>query len=334
MGLQQLAGPLELLEPLRQFPADLRDGRGDALLGQHEVLGGIDEELLAALDHLAAYRMDQRELLDLVAPELDAEAALLVAGPDLDAVAADAELARLKLDVAPLVLDVDQLAEHLVAIDRLAQLQADHHGAVVFRRAQAVDAGDAGDDDHVAAAHQGAGGGQPQAVDLLVDRGVFFDVDVALGDVGFRLVVVVVADEVVDGVVGEELLEFAVELGGQRLVVRHHQRGPLLLLDDVGHGEGLAGAGHAHEHLVLGAGLEPVDQGFDGLRLVPGGLEGSDELEHAGGWGGTGDQGPDKSPATASRGRCSILSLRRHVDHRGPARGSHTATRTLSEWTS
>ena len=195
--------------------------------------------------------MDQRELLDLVAPELDAVAAFLVAGPDLDAVAADAKLARLKLDVAPLVLDVDQLAEHLVAIDHLAQLQADHHGAVVFRRAQAVDAGDAGDDDDVAAAHQGAGGRQPQAVDLLVDRSVFLDVDVALRDVRLGLVIVVVADEIMDGVVGKELLELAIELGGQRLVVRHHQRGPLLLLDDVGHGEGLARAGHAHEHLVL-----------------------------------------------------------------------------------
>ena len=254
MGLQQLAGAFEFLQPLRPTPAGFRRWPRRCARRADEVLGRIDEKLLPALDHLAADRMDQRELLDLVAPELDAEAALLVAGPDLDAVAPHAELARLKLDVAPLVLDVDQLAEHLVAIDHLAERQADHHGAVVLRRAQAVDARDAGDDDHVAAADQRAGGRQPQAVDLLVDRGVFFDVDVALRDVGFGLVVVVVADEVVDGVVGEEFLEFAVELGGQGLVVRHHQRGPLLLLDDVGHGEGLAGAGHAHEHLVLLAG--------------------------------------------------------------------------------
>ena len=73
------------------------------------------------------------------------------------------------------------LREHLVAIDRLAQLQADHHRAVVFGRAQSVDARYAGHDDHVAAAHQRAGGRQPQAVDLLVDRGVLLDVDVALG---------------------------------------------------------------------------------------------------------------------------------------------------------
>ena len=66
--------------------------------------------------------------------------------------------------------------------------------------------------------------GQPEPLDLLVDRGVLLDVDVALGDVGFGLVVVVIADEVADGVVREELLELGVELGGERLVVRHHQR--------------------------------------------------------------------------------------------------------------
>ena len=124
------------------------------------------------------------------------------------------------------------------------------------------------------------GGRQPQAVDLLVDRGVLLDVDVALRDVGLGLVVVVVADEIVDGVVREELLELAVELGGQGLVVRHDQRGPLLGLDDVGHGERLARAGHAHEHLVLRCRAEPVDEGVDGLRLIAGGLEGGDELEH------------------------------------------------------
>jgi hypothetical protein len=57
------------------------------------------------------------------------------------------------------------------------------------------------------------------AVDLVVDDGVLLDVGVARGDVRLGLVVVVVADEVLDGVVGEELLELAVELRRERLVV-------------------------------------------------------------------------------------------------------------------
>ena len=44
------------------------------------------------------------------------------------------------------------------------------------------------------------------------------------GDVRLGLVVVVVADEVLDRVVGKELAELVAELRRQRLVVRDHQR--------------------------------------------------------------------------------------------------------------
>ena len=73
---------------------------------------------------------------------------------------------------------------------------------------------------------QRAGRAEPQPVEVVVARGVLLDVDVALRDVGFGLVVVVVADEVLDGVVGEQLRELLVELGGQRLVVADDQRRP------------------------------------------------------------------------------------------------------------
>ena len=51
------------------------------------------------------------------------------------------------------------------------------------------------------------------------------------------MVVVEVADEVFDGVVWEELFEFAVELGSEGFVVGHDEGGPSELLDDVGDGE-------------------------------------------------------------------------------------------------
>jgi len=60
----------------------------------------------------------------------------------------------------------------------------------------------------------------PQAVDLVVDGGVLLDVRVGRGNVSFRLVVVVVADEELDRVLREQLLELAEELPRQGLVVR------------------------------------------------------------------------------------------------------------------
>jgi hypothetical protein len=71
----------------------------------------------------------------------------------------------------------------------------------------------------------------PQPLDLGVDRRVLLDEGVGLRDVGLGLVVVVVADEVLDGVVRHELAELGRELRRERLVVREHERRALHLLD-------------------------------------------------------------------------------------------------------
>ena len=93
------------------------------------------------------------------------------------------------------------------------------------------------------------------------------------GDVSFGLVVVVIAHEILDGVFGEEPLELAVELGGERLVGREDDRRALGGLDHLGGGEGLARAGGAEQHLVLLARGDALDELGDGGRLVSGGLE-------------------------------------------------------------
>ena len=161
----------------------------------------------------------------------------------------------------------------------LAAPDVGHEALIFLRRTQAEDAGYGGDNEGVAAGEQGASGGVAELVELFVDVGVFFDVEVGAGDVGFGLVVVVVADEVFDGVVGEEFLELGGELGGEGLVVGYDEGGALEFLDDVGHGEGLAASGDAHEGLVNHVAARAVDNLFDGLGLVAGGAEVGDYLE-------------------------------------------------------
>ena len=51
---------------------------------------------------------------------------------------------------------------------------------------------------------------QSQTLDLVVDHQVLLDVFVRGGYVGFGLIVVVIRDEILDAVVGEEVLELAV----------------------------------------------------------------------------------------------------------------------------
>ena len=119
----------------------------------------------------------------------------------------------------------------------------------------------------------------PKLVDLVVDVRLLLDVGVGGGDVGLRLVVVVVGDEVLDGVVWEEVAELLRELRGERLVRRDDDGRLLDGLDDLGHCVRLAGAGDAEEGLVLQAARDAVGESGDGLWLVAARLEVRDYLE-------------------------------------------------------
>ena len=120
---------------------------------------------------------------------------------------------------------------------------------------------------------------QAHLLDVLVDRAVLLDEEIALRHVGLGLVVVVVADEVLDRVLREELAELAVELRRQRLVGREDDRRPADLGDHVGHREGLARAGDAEQRLEREAVADALDQALDRRRLVAGRRIGPKELE-------------------------------------------------------
>ena len=177
--------------------------------GRDVVRRGIDVELVALGEHLAGERVDLGDLLDLVAEELDAHHEVVVRRLELERVAAHAEAGARQGGVVALVLQVDQLAQHAVAPVAPADAQPRDGRAVVDRRAEAVDARDAGDDDRVAPLEQRSRRRVAQLVDLVVARRVLLDVRVRARQVRLGLVVVEVRDEVLDRVVREELAELA-----------------------------------------------------------------------------------------------------------------------------
>ena len=118
-----------------------------------------------------------------------------------------------------------------------------------------------------------------ELLDLLVDGGVLLDIGVGLRDVGLGLVVVVVRDEIDDGVVRKELAHLGGDLRGQGLVRLHDERRAVQGLDRLCHGEGLARARDAHEGLVAKPVLDALRELGDGLGLVARRLEGRDDAQ-------------------------------------------------------
>ena len=238
--------------------------------GQHVVRLRIDRDagdFAFARADFAGERIDFADGFDLAAPEFDADGEIVIGRIDFDRVAANAEGAAAEI-FAAFILDFDELAKNRFARDGVAFFEHEHHAVVGFGRADAVDAGDGGDDDDVAALEKRASGAHAQLVELVVDGGFFFDVGVAGRNVGFGLVVVVVADEIFDGVRREERAKFVEELGSESLVVREHDCGAIDLLDQLRDGESLAGAGDAEEHLMAVAVVHTADELGDGFGLV------------------------------------------------------------------
>ena len=268
LRLEEAALVLELGNALHELRLDVLDCLEQLLAWRDEVTRRVDVDAVAVREDLTRERVELGDALHVVAEELDPQGEVLVRGLDLEGVAAHAELPADQIRISTFVLDVDEVAEHRVAPDALALVQPDRDGAVVDRRAEAVDARDRGNDDHVASLEERAGRGVAHLVDLLVPRGVLLDVGVAPRDVRLGLVVVVVRDEVLDRAAGEELLELPVKLRRQRLVVGEHQRGPAGLGDDLGHRHRLAGARDAAQRDVPIAGGETVDQPGRGRWLV------------------------------------------------------------------
>ena len=83
-----------------------------------DVVGGREDvELLVLGEHLAGDRVQRHQPLDLVAEELDPDRVLLVDREDLEGVAADPERAAGERQVVAGVLDLDEPAQHDVAVD-------------------------------------------------------------------------------------------------------------------------------------------------------------------------------------------------------------------------
>src|SRR5450830_2123742 len=269
LRLHELVQRREGRETVLHVLLDKRNIFLDALRAGHELRGREEDELLVLLDDLARTQVELLDLLDrAIQRQPDADAGLRLLGHHLQRRPAHAERATLAHVFDTLIAEPDERPGDVVALHGRALCHRQQSLAVFLRRVPAVDTAHGADDDDVLALDERSDGRVPQASDVLVDVGVLRDVQINRGDIRLGLIVVIVADEILDRVLGEEGLELAVQLGGKRLVVAQDKDRAIELLDDIRHRKRLAGAGDADQRLEAVALLDPGDQLGDGLRLV------------------------------------------------------------------
>ena len=271
LGLQQLALGVQRRQPLLQFDLDAGDGLAQRRLGRHIVAVGEDDDIVQRLHLLACQRIEFPDALDLVAEQRETPGPVFQMGREyLHGIAPGPECAAVEIGIVALVLQFDEPFQDILARDPVALLEARDHLRIGFDRTDTVDAGDRGDDDDIVPFEQRPGRRMAHPVDLLVDARFLLDIGVRPRHIGLGLVVVVIADEIFDRVVREEPLHLAIELRRQRFIGRQNQRRALHVLDDMRHGEGLARAGHAEQHLAALVVADTLGEIGDGLGLVAG----------------------------------------------------------------
>ncbi len=109
---------------------------------------------------------------------------------------------------------------------------------------------------------------------FFIDGAVLFNIGIRSGNVGFRLVIIILGYKIFHGVFRKKLLELRAKLCRQGFVMCQHQRRSVDIGNDVCHGERFAGTRHAEQHLFLQSAVDSVGQFGDCLRLVAGRLIG------------------------------------------------------------
>ena len=131
--------------------ADLLNG-GSLFLGADDVVAGREDGHMP--DHVlfgTRHRVEFEDAVDLIPKELHPDGQVAHIGQvDIHRVAVDAEFVADKVDVVPLILQVDQPPAELVPLQLHAGAEADDHAAVVDGVAQRVDAGHRRHNDDVA----------------------------------------------------------------------------------------------------------------------------------------------------------------------------------------
>lgn len=280
LGFHQFVVAAQVFEAFLQLDFDVFDGVEQGFPGRHIVALRVEGETRHLADDFAGQRVKRGNALDFVIEQFDADRFQIgFRRVDIDHIATYAERCAGKIHVVAGVLQVGQTPQQRTLIEFVPAIDVQHHLQIGFRAAQTVDARHRGDDDRVLALKQRFGRRQPHLLDVVIDRRVLLDEGVGRRHISFGLVVVVVGNEVFDGVVREERLELAIQLRGQGLVRCQYQCRALYLRDDIGDAEGLARTGHTEQRLVRQPGFDAFHQLANGFRLIAGGFEAGDELE-------------------------------------------------------
>ena len=236
--------------------------------------------MVGPFQNFARNRVETADSFNFISKKADPDKFFFtISRENFERISPDTKNTRFDFHFVSLITNIYQLTQECVPTIDLPEGNVQNRGTVGVRVAQTINCRNRSYDNHVLTRHQSGGCSQTKAVNFFINVGLFFYIKVSSGNVGFRLVVVVVRNEIFHSIFGKKLGIFGVELGCQGFVMGHHQCRQLKLLDNVGNGESFTSAGCAKEHLVVVAFVDAFNNFSNRFGLVAGRLIGGVEFE-------------------------------------------------------
>ena len=158
LGLQQAPFPVEQVKAVMQLTANFGNRPLQTLLRGHKVLGGVDVDRVEALQDLAGGGFDIANRFDLIAKQFNPHQAILIGRSDFKHIATHPETAPRDFQIVAGILVINKFPQGAPQVQGFTHLEL-HRRLKVFRgNAQAVDAADRGNNDHIGALKQRARG--------------------------------------------------------------------------------------------------------------------------------------------------------------------------------
>ena len=247
---------------------DIVNRRAQVLIIGNKLLGREDFYIHELGNHFSGQRIKLGDPFNLIPPHFDGVSGFRVRRNNLQRVTSHPECSATQFHIIARILDIDQPPQQIISAIHLPALNFDRYLTPTNRVADSVNARYGSNDDHIFAGQQVAGRQEPQPINFIVDLGLFFNKKIVTGHIRFRLIVIVIAHKVRNGVMREKLLKFTVQLSRQRFVVRDNQGWLLSFLDDVRHRKGFPGTGCPQQRLETLTFIEAVYQLINRLGLI------------------------------------------------------------------
>ena len=240
LSFYQLPLGFKKLHPLKHLVVYLRKRLFALFLVGHVVGGGVNSRVVKPCGQLTRYGIHGSKSVHLVTEKFYPQGFVAaVSGQYLHHVTPHAEIVALKAYIASGILQSHKALYQVVAAELHIGAQGNDLLLVFLGVTQGENAGHAGHDNNVPPFKKGAGGAVAQFVYLVVYGSVLLDINVLAGHVRFRLIIIVVGNEVFNCIVREEFPKFRAKLCGKGLVMCKHQSGSVYIGYDVSHSKGL-----------------------------------------------------------------------------------------------